>query len=695
MSAHASRESDPFDATVEARHPSPTSGGTPAHETFDRDLELLRHKLEQGLSGVDGAQPRPKLGRFPLLRKLGAGGMSTVYIGRDERLDRYVAIKLLRGASSSQAMARLEREAQAMARLAHPNVVRVYEIGDVDNVPFIVMELVEGVTLRAWLGQTQRTLDEIVEVFAAAARGLAAAHDKGLVHRDFKPDNVMVADDGRVLVMDFGLARGEFDRPGPTQADAQLSDNAVELTATGAILGTPAYMAPEQFLGEVADARTDQFCFSVALWEAIHGQRPFSGSSFAALSSAVIEGARAPSSADVPRHIRRVLERGLEADPDARWPSMAALVEVMTSSTASRRRPTRLLAGVAGLALLGTLTTLSVVRTLADQPQAASVDAKAQISDPELKTPVVLDRTVNLSADFAASVRCIDPGPADGPSSIGHCELLRSIAKTVVEDPAAMAWLETQGKLIPEVAGSEVVSVRIYGVGLETVPALLGLRDGDTFAGINGNLPQSFDLAALLETGDEFEIEFLRRGVDSRLRLSIVDELSGPPTGAAQLRAASRVVARAQQSQRVVENNAQIAAGLRCVAEPHDGGPDARTVHDCELRRDLVEGLLADPAQLSELARAVPTRQDGIMKGFKLFTIAPDSIIDMVGVHNGDMIERINGRELNSIDVAMEVYGGLHRATKFEVELSRKRGPLLVRIRIVDALAGPAANLSG
>lgn len=271
-----------------------------------------------------------RLGHHVLLHKLGQGGMGIVYAAYDEKLARKVAIKLLRSHGDEHARGRLVREARALAQLSHPNVVQIYEIGEFEQFVFLVMELVEGITLQKWRSEQPRSVAEVLEVFTAAGRGLLAAHEKGLVHRDFKPDNVMIRRDGQVLVMDFGLARtsdtaqsGIFATE-PTQLDGGL-------TLAGAIVGTPGYMAPEQFLQGETDARTDQFSFCIALWEAVYDQRPFRGSTLTALSAAVLEGRIAkPIGDNVPKWLHEVLSRGLAVDPDQRWPSLSELLDALT-----------------------------------------------------------------------------------------------------------------------------------------------------------------------------------------------------------------------------------------------------------------------------------------------------------------------------------------------------------------------------
>jgi tetratricopeptide (TPR) repeat protein len=297
------------------------------------------------------------VGRHVVLGELGAGGMGVVYAAYDPKLDRKIALKVLRpGTADPRAHERLLREAQALAKLSHPNVVAIHDVGTTGEQVWLAMELVQGQTLRAWL-KSPRRWQEVVKVLRSAGEGLAAAHAAGMLHRDFKPDNVMLGDDGRVRVMDFGLARAQLVAPS-TESEESGTTPAVEtlalkLTKAGAIAGTPAYMAPEQFdSGELA-ATADQFAFCVTLWEALYGARPFRGRSPLELIANVLGGRRqAPTNRTVPSWLRRACERGLAMAPTQRWPSMAALLEALAKGrTRARVRKGLVAAGVlAGLA---------------------------------------------------------------------------------------------------------------------------------------------------------------------------------------------------------------------------------------------------------------------------------------------------------------------------------------------------------
>jgi tetratricopeptide (TPR) repeat protein len=291
---------------------------------------------------------------------VGRGGMGEVYAAYDPKLNRRIALKLLdERATSPRSVVRFSREAQSIARLSHPNVVAIYDTGTVDDRVFLAMEYVDGQTLAVWLASRPRTWREILDVFSAAGRGLAAAHAAGLVHRDFKPQNVMVGRDGVVRVMDFGLARAIDAEPDLAEnASAAITDIGsaeaapVPLTRTGELLGTPLYMAPEQFRARRTDARTDQFSFCVALYEALHGTHPFPTAALGELMAAVTEGrVQAPATKSaVPPWLRRILLRGLASDPAGRWPSMDALIAALSHDPARARN--RWLLGVAATALV-------------------------------------------------------------------------------------------------------------------------------------------------------------------------------------------------------------------------------------------------------------------------------------------------------------------------------------------------------
>jgi eukaryotic-like serine/threonine-protein kinase len=316
------------------------------------------------------------LGKYRLERMIGAGGMGMVWAAYDPDLERQVAIKLLRDSGEAALRTRLLREARAMARLKHPNVVAVYDVGTDGNRDYIAMELVDGSDFTEWLA-TKPPRAEILAALLAAGRGLAAAHDAGLVHRDFKPHNVLRAKDGGVFVTDFGLARGQVEAigelelaPAGSMRDVRTGatpgrplDSVLDsaLTQTGVLIGTPAYMAPEQFAGRAPDPRTDQFAFCVTAWEALAGSRPFTGGTLDELKAAAESSTRAPG-AELPPRIRAILARGLDPRHDARWPDMRALLGALEAAIAPPRRRWQIPAVIAAVALVATGTTVMVMR---------------------------------------------------------------------------------------------------------------------------------------------------------------------------------------------------------------------------------------------------------------------------------------------------------------------------------------------
>jgi len=275
-----------------------------------------------------------RVGRYLVLSTLGTGGMGVVFAAYDPQLDRKVALKLLRSGlqlATKDARKRLQREAQAIAQLSHPNVVGVYDVGTTDDGDlYIAMEFVEGDTLTTWLKRWPRTWREIIDVFLQAARGLVAAHSVGLLHRDFKPDNVLVGGDGRVRVTDFGLARSLIahldEESGRGATPSMPTALNAALTATGTVLGTPRYMPPEQLTGPDIDARADQFSFCVALHEALYGEHPLPGSTSVSMLEKGDRALPPPDGTRVPTTINRAVARGLERDRAKRWPTMAQLM---------------------------------------------------------------------------------------------------------------------------------------------------------------------------------------------------------------------------------------------------------------------------------------------------------------------------------------------------------------------------------
>jgi tRNA A-37 threonylcarbamoyl transferase component Bud32/tetratricopeptide (TPR) repeat protein len=279
--------------------------------------------------------PAKALGRYTVLAKIGEGGMGQVYSAYDPKLDRRVALKVLHRLESTADAKRLIREAKALARLSHPNVVTVHEVDelvDSGGQPLIAMEFVEGRTLKHWVrradGPAQSTAERL-ELLVQAGRGLVAAHREGLVHRDFKPGNVLIGLDGRVRVADFGLAVADDSTSADLKVDGEASVDS-SLTRTGVLVGTPAYMAPEQFTGNPVDTRCDQFSFCVTAWEVLFGVRPYAGTKVNGLRAAFRGGGmKRPEEVDVPGPVEAALRKGLSVRANARFGTTAELVQLL------------------------------------------------------------------------------------------------------------------------------------------------------------------------------------------------------------------------------------------------------------------------------------------------------------------------------------------------------------------------------
>lgn len=345
----------------------------------DRDIERerLRASLKSRLFGEAVAIPR--VGRYRLGLPVGEGATGTVYRAEDPDLDRPVALKLLRAPTDTTAQRRLVAEAQALARLNHPHVVTVHEVGRDEGQLFIAMEFVEGSDLGGWMKRNppgaRSHFSQVLQLMLAGADGLVAAHAAGVIHRDLKPGNMLIDAQGRLRLADFGLATSGAPQP-KSHTRAQLLATAgatlgAGLTATGSVVGTPAYMAPEQFEG-VTDERSDQFSFCVTFFEVLYGRRPYEGNTVTALLEAYAQGEIAtPASTGVPRWAAAVLRRGLAPEASRRFATMAELrAALRRGARRARRRPWWLLGGLA----VATAGTWAVTREPGVAPCAVSAE---------------------------------------------------------------------------------------------------------------------------------------------------------------------------------------------------------------------------------------------------------------------------------------------------------------------------------
>jgi tetratricopeptide (TPR) repeat protein/tRNA A-37 threonylcarbamoyl transferase component Bud32 len=372
-------------------------------DTCERCLALtcaVAATMSDATPNLEAAAKGNVIGRYSLIEMIGRGAMGGVYVAMDPSLSRKVALKVVRTARFVEptVRARLAREAKAMAQITHPNVIAVYDTGELDDGVFIAMELITGEHLAAWTARPGRTWREIVRVYAAAGRGLAAAHAAGIVHRDFKPANVMIDAAGRVAVGDFGLALAETDEDGVAERDATTALGDPLLTRTGALLGTPRYMSAEHFDGEV-DARSDQFGFAVALYEALYGKPPFEGASVIELRKALEKPVPAkPPNPAVPIAIHRAIVRALAVDPAKRWPSMNDMVDAL--DVAIRPSSTKWFVAFALAVTAAVVGGAVIVHELKKPaPVVTPVVAPTTMDKPAARMPIFVAPFVNKTGD--------------------------------------------------------------------------------------------------------------------------------------------------------------------------------------------------------------------------------------------------------------------------------------------------------
>jgi tetratricopeptide (TPR) repeat protein/predicted Ser/Thr protein kinase len=390
------------------------SQSTPKLVIATLEEKRVMSAVERGLFGTPTDPVR--VGRFDILDRIGEGGMGVVYAAYDPELERRVAIKVLSSdrEGESRASERLRREAQAMARLSHPNVVDVFDVGMVDGRVFFAMEYIEGETLTEWAARRPRGWREVIDVLVQAGRGLAAAHADGLVHRDFKPDNVMIDQEGRVRVLDFGLvgvprAADPDDAAGARRERDAIGEESLTgrpLTRDGAIVGTPAYMSPEQLLGADVGPASDQFSYCVSVYELVYGERPFAGD--IPLAPAARDVRPPPKDCDAPAWLRRVLLRGLAENPAQRHADMTELLDALRRAPGRRGRLAILGIGLGGLVAAAWVMASSEraaasCSTVGDDLSGTWDDTvRAEIERALLATgaPYASDTAVKVSADF-------------------------------------------------------------------------------------------------------------------------------------------------------------------------------------------------------------------------------------------------------------------------------------------------------
>ncbi len=492
---------EPLSLPAPSRAPEPR-GATESTVDVLAPRERVRNMVAARLFG-DAVMPA-RIDRFELIRELGAGGMGAVYAAHDPRLDRTIALKVLaRAGEGPMANTRLIREAQAMARLRHPNVVAVHEVGTSGEQVFVAMELVEGGTLAEWIRGGPRPWRDVLALLIPAGRGLAAAHAAGLVHRDFKPANVLIGADGRAVVSDFGLARAGADPEvglplAETEATAEMQRSLLEspLTRTGALLGTPAYMSPEQFRGEPATPRSDVFAFCVVVWEAIFGRRPFAGETVAELITVIEDGriSPPPRSIGIPRALRLALMRGLSARSGDRYASMQELLaalERVSRSSVLRRVLVGL--GVTFAAVFG----LTLFAYLLTQPSGMEALSEADR----------LQLLAMKSRQLAST-----PAPPPSPQTVPRAEFLATLGTAEA--------LARHAKVMPSIKDGVFRGFKVYGIRPDTPIKRYGFYNGDLVTEIDGKA---------LTAESTLGAEILAAAADGEVKLGVVRRLTPMP----------------------------------------------------------------------------------------------------------------------------------------------------------------------
>jgi tetratricopeptide (TPR) repeat protein len=532
----------------------PAIGRVPAHSgtltTIARDVYSPLGPSDASVRRSGQLPAGTTVGRYVVLEAIAEGGMGIVYRALDPELDRAIALKLLRvrpdePAERERQKTRLVREAKAMARLSHPNVIAVHDVGSFEDDIFVAMELAEGCTLSRFLREQRPSPREVFALFGGAGRGLAAAHAAGLVHRDFKPDNVAVGSDGRARVLDFGLARAVHTSPAPEaavdKAEAWSSPRLLEaaLTRDGVVIGTPIYMAPEQFRGDVVDARADQFSFCVALYEALYGEPPFYER---ATRQFMWRPVVLPASPRLPEKARRALTRGLALDAAERHPSMDALLADLAPAADLRRagRAARFAVTAVALAVAATtaLATAWLLDSDRDAPTSSEQAAGALALPPDRPTLAFLPFADSSAREEGRWMRALldaafeDELGADASVGVVALDEVSSILRADVPPQRAPAAIARLGSAFAAEYAIDAGFV-VVGEG-PAASARIQLRIVDARGRVAGQITEMLELAHLGEGV---------RSVSDRLHwtIGIAPEPGQPrssalPTGAEALR---------------------------------------------------------------------------------------------------------------------------------------------------------------
>jgi serine/threonine protein kinase/sulfur carrier protein ThiS len=646
-----------LDATVSA--PGAAGSGSPAASASARTSGSTDTPLAPGAT----------LGRYVLVEALGAGGMGMVFRARDPDLGREVAVKVLRasdGGSGGSLERRLLREAQAMATISHDNLANVYDIGTAGGRVFIAMELLDGGTLRALIADPQKTWRDKLAAVVAAGRGLAAAHSAGVIHRDFKPDNVLVARNGRVKVVDFGLARADRTAPdatdtkdgrSPSGEHALPPDLSAHLTQTGALLGTPAYMAPEQHAGELVDARSDQFAFAVTAWEAVYGQRPFVSDAYSSLVSAVRTHTITPppKHAGVPAALEAVLRRALSPAADDRFASIDAAIDAIERATRrDNSRVTMIAIGASALFIGGAV--IAVIAT-----RSSSTTTPNRRTKPAVANKLGGDINVKIDPfDMANVGEFAGGGPGKKDVAVERLGVVGELQHHTDEitDCFGTAGIDHTGSVSIQFtigANGRVISYR--ATQDDFADTELGGCIGSkamrwTFPAPQGGQPITVTFPFRFTTGKDD-----------------ANAIPGFPD-----------MSSFQGSDWVFDH----AGGGDTLEERIDSGLDEIDDNHYSLPRSVAAEIVATD-HLASAARYVPFSAKGKKVGYKVYAIREDSLLDQLGIHDGDLVTALDGIALTSAAAADHAVAAATSADRIEVELTRDGAdaPIALSIDII------------
>ncbi|HLL21252.1 MAG TPA: serine/threonine-protein kinase, partial [Kofleriaceae bacterium] len=602
-------------------------------------------------------------GRYRIIDILGEGGMGRVYRARDIRLERDVAIKV-HSVVAVDGRQWSFREAAALAQLSHPNVVTVFEVGTWSEHPWVAMQYVPGGTARTWLAAKPRATSDIIALFVAAGRGLAAAHEVGIVHRDFKPDNVLVTAEGQPLVADFGLAL-ELRKP----------DQHANF-----VLGTPAYMAPEQWEGRAVGAAADQFAYAVALWEALAGERPFQAATEPELREALHRPPRAPAR-PMPRHIEAALRRALATDPAARWPSMAPLLDALARDPRrARRRVVALAAAAVVLVGIGVAGASWTHRTSAVQ-EAPCAGATAALAD----TTALREK---LSASDARALARVDDWIERWRSGrTAACEdtyVRRTQPPTLLElrelcFDRALAGVHT---VLGELAKKPTDQSRL----VEQLPVLAECSDVTSLARI-APLPKDATERAVIEelSAGLAKVEVLRMAgklEDSRVLLAVI-EARAQATGRNEL-VAEALLARGAMA--IADNKYDRAqAPFESAAKLASEARDDRLVARAWL--SVLDLLVARLEKIEDATKMIPVAQAAVLRAGNTPRLRADMLgtLGDVSVARGELATA-RAQYTESIALYEQVFGE-------NVELARKLNRLASIASALDDGAAARSHL--